>query len=38
MVKGTEQDIRRVKARIASFSACVEVVSLYMGEEEQYIV
>ena len=37
-LRGTESEIERMKARIASLSACEECVSLYMGEEEQYIV
>ena len=37
-LRGTEKEIEKVKARIASLSACEEVVSLYMGEEELYIV
>lgn len=37
-LRGTEKEIERVKARIASFSSCEEVVSLYMGGEEQYPV
>jgi hypothetical protein len=37
-LRGTEKEIERVKARIASLSACEECVSLYMGEEEFYIV
>ena len=37
-IRGTEKEIDQIKARIASLSACEEVVSLYMGEEEQYIV
>ena len=37
-LRGTEKEIERVKARIASLSACEECVSLYIGEEELYIV
>ena len=37
-LRGTEKEIERMKARIASLSANEEVISLYMGEEEQYIV
>ena len=37
-LRGTEKEIEIVKARIASLSACEEVVSLYMGEEEMYLV
>jgi hypothetical protein len=31
-IHGTEKEIERIKARIASLSACEEVVSLYIGE------
>lgn len=37
-LRGTEKEIEKMKARIASLSAQEEVISLYMGEEEQYIV
>jgi hypothetical protein len=37
-LKGTEKGIERIKARIAVLSTYEEVISLYMGEEEQYIV
>jgi len=38
-LRGTEKRIEIIKAYIASFSSYEEVVSLYMGdEEEQYIV
>ena len=32
-VRGTEKEIERVKARIASLLACEEVISLYIGQE-----
>ena len=34
-LKGTEKQIEKVKARIASLSACEEVISLYIGEERR---
>ena len=34
-LRGTENEIERVKARIASLSACEECVSLYIGEKEE---
>jgi hypothetical protein len=34
-IRGTEKEIERVKARIASLSACEEVVSLYIVEKEE---
>lgn len=34
-LRGTEKEIERVKAKIASLSILEEVISLYMGEEEQ---
>ena len=37
-LRGTEKEVERMKARIASLSAQEEVISLYMGEEEQYPV
>lgn len=37
-LRGAEKEIERVKARIAVLSTCKEVISLYLGEEEQYIV
>ena len=37
-LRGTEREIEVVKARIASISSCEEVVSLYMGEAEEYQV
>ena len=37
-IRGTEKEIERVKARIASLSACEDVISLYMGEEDMYMV
>jgi hypothetical protein len=36
--RGTEKEIKKIKARIASLSACEGVVNLYMGEEEMYMV
>ena len=38
VIRGTENEIKRVKARIASLSACEDVISLYMKEEEMYLV
>jgi N-methylhydantoinase B/oxoprolinase/acetone carboxylase alpha subunit len=37
-LRGTEKEIERVKARIASLLACEECVSLYIREEELYVV
>ena len=37
-LRGTEKEIEKVKARIAAISERKEVVSLYMGEEELFIV
>lgn len=37
-IRGTENEIERVKAKIASLSILEEVISLYIGEEELYIV
>ena len=34
-LSGTENEIERVKAKIASLSAQEEVVSLYIGEEKK---
>ena len=31
-VRGTEKEIERIKARIASLTACEEVVSMYIRE------
>ena len=31
-IRGTENEIERVKARIASLSACEEVISMYIRE------
>lgn len=36
-LKGTEKEIDKVKARLASLSACEEVISLYMEEEKQNV-
>ncbi|MCK4307581.1 hypothetical protein KAW50_05075, partial [candidate division WOR-3 bacterium] len=38
VIRGTENEIKRIKARIASLSACEDVISLYMGEEDMYMV
>ena len=35
-LRGTEKEIERVKARIATLSACEEVISLYLGKEKLY--
>jgi hypothetical protein len=32
-LRGTEKELERVKARIASLSACEECVSMYIKEE-----
>ena len=37
-IRGTENEIERVKIKIASLSILEEVISLYIGEEELYIV
>ena len=37
-LRGTEDEIQKIKARIAVLSTCEGVASLYMGEEEMYIV
>ena len=34
-LRGTEQEIGRIKARIATLSACEECVSLYIEEKEE---
>ena len=34
-LRGTEKEIERVKAKIASLSILEEVISLYLGEEEK---
>ena len=34
-LRGTEKEIERVKARIASLSACEECVSLYIREKKE---
>ena len=37
-LRGTEEEIEEVKARLATLSADEGVISLYMGEEEQFPV
>jgi len=37
-LRGTENEINRMRARIAGLSACEEVVIMFMGGDEQYIV
>lgn len=37
-LRGTEKKIERMKARIASLTIYEEVISMYMGEDELYIV
>jgi len=34
LLRGTEKEIERVKARIAALSACEEIVSMYIKEGE----
>ena len=34
-LRGTEKEIERIKARIASLSACEECVRLYISEKEE---